>query len=79
MEQLAESIANDRTETVAGIAHELKGSAGNVSAGRLCTVVAELEAAARSGRCEKYHELGRRVEFELERCERAIESYFSVC
>ena len=52
MEQLAESIANDHTETVAGIAHELKGSAGNVSADRLCAVATELEQAARAGRCE---------------------------
>ncbi|MGD9633377.1 MAG: ATP-binding protein [Pirellulales bacterium] len=73
MEQLAESIAHDHTETVAGIAHELKGSAGNVSAERLCAVVTELETAARTGRCDKYHELGRRVEFEMERCELAIQ------
>lgn len=78
MEQLAESIANDHTETVAGIAHELKGAAGSVSAERLCAVVTELEVAARSGRCERYHELGRRVEWELERCEAAIASYLSV-
>jgi len=78
MEQLAESIAHDHNETVAGIAHELKGSAGNVSAERLCAVVTELELAARSGQCERYHELGRRLEFEIERCERAIASYLSV-
>lgn len=77
MQEIAESIAADRPEIVASLAHELKGSAGNVSADRLCAVVTELETAARGGRCEKYHELGRRVEFEMERCERAIESYFS--
>jgi ammonium transporter, Amt family len=72
MLQLAESIAADKAEVVASIAHELKGSAANVSAVRFSTAVAELEVAARAGRCEEYHELGRRVEWELERCEAMI-------
>ncbi len=75
--QLCESITDGRVEDVARVAHELKGSAGNVAAGRLSQAVAELETAARTGRSADYDELGERVLCELEICEAAIELLLS--
>jgi Amt family ammonium transporter len=75
--QLSESITDGRIDVVAHVAHELKGSAGNVSAGRLSQAVAELETAARTGRSADYDELGERVFHELEKCEQTIELMLS--
>ena len=46
--RISESIAAGQVDDVARVAHELKGSAGNVAAVRLSQAVAELEAAART-------------------------------
>jgi Amt family ammonium transporter len=72
--QLHDSIVAGRQQEVARVAHELKGSAGNVAAGRLCQAVAELEAAARMGSEQSYYALGERVAQELAQCEQMIES-----
>jgi ammonium transporter, Amt family len=72
--RLSESIAAGRVDEVARVAHELKGSAGNVAAGRLSQAVAELEIAARTGSRGDYSELGERVSRELASCEELIES-----
>ncbi len=72
--QITESIAAGRVEEVARAAHELKGSAGNVAAGRLSQAVGVLEAAARSREECDYTELGERVTRELASCEQMIES-----
>jgi Amt family ammonium transporter len=72
--RISESIASGRIDDVARAAHELKGSAGNVAAGRLSQAVAELEVAARTGNEQNYSELGQRVTRELASCEQMIES-----
>jgi ammonium transporter, Amt family len=72
--RLHDSIKTGQREEIARVAHELKGSAGNVAAGRLCQAVAELEAAARMGGEQSYLSLGERVAMELHQCEQMIDS-----
>jgi Amt family ammonium transporter len=75
--RLGESIADGRMDNVANLAHELKGSAGNVAACRLSAAVAELEVAARTGVRNECDDLGRRVSDEFAKCEQAIELLLS--
>jgi ammonium transporter, Amt family len=75
--RLSESIADGRMDQVASLAHELKGSAGNVAACRLSAAVAELEIAAQTGIGNDCDELGGRVSDEFTKCEEAIELLLS--
>jgi Amt family ammonium transporter len=75
--RLGESIADGRMDNVASLAHELKGSAGNVSACRLSAAVADLEIAARTGVRNECEELGERVSNEFAKCDQAIELLLS--
>ncbi len=72
--RISESIVAGQVDDLARAAHELKGSSGNVAAGRLSQAVGELETAARTHAEHKYSELGERVERELASCELMIES-----
>jgi Amt family ammonium transporter len=72
--RISSAIKVGRIDDVARVAHELKGSAGNVAACRLSQVVTELETAARERTDLNYHELGERVHRELDFCEQAIQS-----
>jgi Amt family ammonium transporter len=75
--RLSESIADGRMDKVASLAHELKGSAGNVAACRLSAAVADLEIAAHTGARKDCDELGGRVSDEFAKCEQAIELLLS--
>lgn len=72
--RISESIAAGESTELARAAHELKGSAGNVAAVRLCEAVGLLEIAARERQDQQYAELGERVSRELASCEQVIES-----
>jgi len=72
--RISESIVAGQVDDLARAAHELKGSSGNVAAGRLSQAVAELEIAARTRTEDKFSELGERVARELTSCELMIES-----
>jgi HPt (histidine-containing phosphotransfer) domain-containing protein len=75
LSKLSDAAAGDRWDQVASLAHELKGSAGNVAACRLSALAAEMESAVLTGQSKKCHLLCEQLALELAKCKQSIESF----
>ncbi|UUO08376.1 ammonium transporter [Blastopirellula sp. J2-11] len=70
---LAEEVAAGRADTVAQLAHSLKGMAANISAKQVAAAADLLEQAAKASQTEELADLFSSVVARLETCESAID------
>lgn len=69
---LSDAAAAGDPEQVAGVAHRLKGSSGNVGAEQLQALCAALESDGLAGRPEKFGVQAERITGEFERVRRRL-------